>query len=210
MPSRWWRIPRGTPFRERPVATGGWLAEELGVSLRTLYRDVRDLEESGVPIEGEAGVGYRLARGYELPPMTFNAAEFEALVAGARMVQAGGDPKLGMAAAPALAKIREVLPEALQHLSEDASVYAPYGMPSQHVPEALGPLRRAIRQRRKQPDGGAGEGGPRAHRPAAVARPAPYRAERSAPSSQPSAPFERPRPDGYSAPARRISPGQVS
>ncbi|MEN0062501.1 MAG: YafY family protein [Myxococcota bacterium] len=134
-------------LRERPVATGAWLAEELRVSLRTVYRDIRDLEDSGVPIEGEAGVGYRLARGYELPSMTFNAAEIEALVAGVRMVHAWGDPELGQAAAAALAKIREVLPEALLHFTEDASLFAPDRHP--RVPAALGPLRRAIRARRK-------------------------------------------------------------
>jgi predicted DNA-binding transcriptional regulator YafY len=89
-------------LRQRGVVTAATLARELGVSKRTVYRDVRDLEESGVPVEGEAGVGYRLARGFELPPLTFNAAEIEALVLGARMVQAAGDPERGEAARSAL------------------------------------------------------------------------------------------------------------
>src|SRR5215469_4159216 len=62
-------------LRARRFATGDQLARELGVSTRTVYRDVRDLEASGVPIRGEAGVGYRLERGYELPPLTFTSAE---------------------------------------------------------------------------------------------------------------------------------------
>ncbi|MEM6930927.1 MAG: YafY family protein [Myxococcota bacterium] len=136
-------------LRDRPVTTGAWLADSLQVSLRTVYRDIRDLEDSGVPIEGEAGVGYRLARGYELPPMTFNAVEIEVLVAGARMVQAWGDPELGQAAEAALAKVREVLPHSMNHLTDGASLYAPRWERHPGVPEALGPLRRAIHARRR-------------------------------------------------------------
>ncbi|MFP2932498.1 helix-turn-helix transcriptional regulator, partial [Pyxidicoccus sp. 3LG] len=65
------------------------LARRLGVSERTVYRDVSDLMRSGVPIQGEAGVGYTLDRGYTMPPLAFGEEELEALVLGARMVQAG-------------------------------------------------------------------------------------------------------------------------
>jgi len=136
-------------LRTSRVRTGASLAEELGVSVRTVYRDIRDLESRGVPIEGEAGVGYRLARGHDLPPMTFTAAEIEALVLGARMVRAWADDELGAAAEAALDKIREVLPTPLQPLADDTTLFAPYGMPRQKVPAELGPVRRAIRERRK-------------------------------------------------------------
>ena len=77
-------------LRSRRHATGQWLAEQLGVSLRTLYRDIRDLSLSGVPVEGEAGVGYRLSYKLDVPPLLFDIAELEALLVGSRMVQAWG------------------------------------------------------------------------------------------------------------------------
>ena len=70
------------------------LAETLGVSLRTVYRDVADLQVSGVPIEGEAGVGYVLRKGADIPPLMFNAGELEALVVGTRFVRAFGGARL--------------------------------------------------------------------------------------------------------------------
>ena len=81
-------------LKSRRLTTAADLAEELEVSTRTVYRDVQDLLESGVPIEGEAGVGYRLSKDYELKPMTFTVDEIEALVLGARLVQAWADPDL--------------------------------------------------------------------------------------------------------------------
>ncbi len=81
-------------LRRRGVTTARALAEDLGVSERTVYRDVRDLVLSGVPVLGEAGVGYALPRGYDLPPLMFNEEEIEALVLGARVVQSWADPEL--------------------------------------------------------------------------------------------------------------------
>ena len=81
-------------LRRDRVSTGAKLAAELGISARTLYRDISDLMASGVPIESEAGVGYRLPRQFELPPLMFTVDEIEALVAGARMVEAWSDPGL--------------------------------------------------------------------------------------------------------------------
>ncbi|MGZ5583955.1 MAG: helix-turn-helix transcriptional regulator, partial [Usitatibacter sp.] len=92
-------------LRARRFATARSLAEALEVSERTVYRDVRDLSLSGVPIEGEAGVGYALRRGFDLPPLMFDYEEIEALTAGARMVQAWSSPKLARAAQAALEKI---------------------------------------------------------------------------------------------------------
>lgn len=97
-------------LRGRRCVTAAQLAQGLEVSERTVYRDVRDLMASGVPIEGEAGVGYRLARHYHLPPLMFNADELAALRLGAAMVGSWGDPALGQLAANALAKIDAVLP----------------------------------------------------------------------------------------------------
>ncbi|MEE9428087.1 MAG: HTH domain-containing protein, partial [Paracoccaceae bacterium] len=72
------------------LLTAATLAERLEVSERTIYRDIADLIGSGVPIEGEAGVGYLMRSGYDLPPLMFNRDEIVALVAGARMLRAWG------------------------------------------------------------------------------------------------------------------------
>jgi predicted DNA-binding transcriptional regulator YafY len=90
------------------------LAETLGVSLRTVYRDIADLQVSGVPIEGEAGVGYMLRKGADIPPLMFNADELEALVVGTRFVRAFGGTRLGNGAKTALLKIEAVLPPELR------------------------------------------------------------------------------------------------
>ena len=97
-------------LRSRRFATGAWLADQLEVSLRTLYRDIRDLCASGMPIEGEAGVGYRLRYRLDVPPLLFDTQELEALLIGSRMVQAWGDTELAAAAGAALAKIHNALP----------------------------------------------------------------------------------------------------
>lgn len=94
----------------RRVLTATDLAAELAVSERTIYRDMQALSLSGVPIEGEAGVGYRLRPEFNLPPMMFDEEELEALLLGVRMVQGCSDQKLGNAAARVLDKVRAVLP----------------------------------------------------------------------------------------------------
>ncbi len=99
-------------LRRRNVATAAWLAEELEVSERTVYRDIRDLSLSGVPIEGEAGVGYILRRGFDLPPLMFSEAEIEAMVLGARVVASYSDPAMAKAANEALAPSRRCCPTA--------------------------------------------------------------------------------------------------
>lgn len=97
-------------LRGRRLTTARTLAERLEVSERTIYRDVRDLVLSGVPIEGEAGVGYALRKGFDLPPLMFDREELEALVLGARFVQTWGGAALSEAARRALVKIEAVLP----------------------------------------------------------------------------------------------------
>jgi len=134
-------------LRQKRVVTAQELAEKMEVSTRTVYRAIRDLQASGVPIDGEAGVGYALQRGYELPPLTFNAEELDALVLGARMVSACGDRSLASAARRILTKVDAVLPEALRVLMASARLFAP---PS-HAPPApsLEAIRRAITERRE-------------------------------------------------------------
>ncbi|KAF7599182.1 MAG: DNA-binding transcriptional regulator [Candidatus Dactylopiibacterium carminicum] len=131
-------------LRSRHCATGAWLAEQLQVSLRTLYRDIRDLSLSGVPIEGEAGVGYRLRYRMDVPPLMFDAEELEALLIGTRMVQAWADADLARAASGALAKIHNALPEARKREARLARIFVP---PANTAPAWLGPLREAIRAR---------------------------------------------------------------
>lgn len=133
-------------MRSRRLSTGSWLAEQLGVSLRTLYRDIADLSLSGVPIEGEAGVGYRLRYRLDVPPLLFDPIELEALLVGSRMVQAWGDNDLAQAATAALAKIHNVLPELLRREAQQARLFIPQlgGERPHHLTE----LRHAVRERR--------------------------------------------------------------
>ena len=101
------------------------LAETLGVSVRTVYRDVADLQVSGVPIEGEAGIGYLLRKGSDIPPLMFNADELEALVVGTRFVRAFGGERLTRSAQAALLKIEAVLPPELRSRTRRSRIFAP-------------------------------------------------------------------------------------
>jgi len=125
------------------------LAEELEVSERTIYRDIADLMASGVPIEGEAGLGYLLRDGYDLPPLMFTEDELEALVLGARMVQSWTDPDLAKIAATALSKIDAVLPEHLQRFREDSMMLAPKRKTWGDIAVIMRDLRSAVRNRNK-------------------------------------------------------------
>lgn len=101
------------------------LAETLGVSVRTVYRDVADLQVSGVPIEGEAGVGYVLRKGSDIPPLMFRPEELEALVVGTRFVRAFAGSRLAAGARAALLKIQAVLPENLREQADRTRIFAP-------------------------------------------------------------------------------------
>lgn len=101
------------------------LAQKLGVSQRTVYRDVADLQLSGVPIEGEAGVGYVLRKGSDIPPLMFNADELEALVVGTRFVRAFAGARLAESAMTALLKIEAVLPPELRDRAAHTRIFAP-------------------------------------------------------------------------------------
>lgn len=111
-------------LRRGRVVTARRLAERLAVSERTVYRDIADLQASGVPIAGEAGVGYQM-RGFDLPPLMFDREEVEAMVLGARVVEAWGDGELASAAATAVAKIEAALPRSRAHLVEETRLYVP-------------------------------------------------------------------------------------
>jgi predicted DNA-binding transcriptional regulator YafY len=107
------------------LLTAAMLGERLEVSERTIYRDIADLQSTGVPIDGEAGVGYVLRSGYDLPPLMFTRDEIVALVAGIRMVKSWGGIGMARAAAEALVKIELVLPEAERKRVAASSVFAP-------------------------------------------------------------------------------------
>ena len=126
------------------------LAETLGVSLRTVYRDVADLQLSGVPIEGEAGVGYVLRKGSDIPPLMFTADELESLVVGTRFVRAFAGEKLAAGAQTALVKIEAVLPPELRERSSRTRIYAPVwrGKQSSDFAGLIDRLHQAIAQSR--------------------------------------------------------------
>jgi predicted DNA-binding transcriptional regulator YafY len=116
-------------LRAGRLQTAHGLAQKLQVSDRTIYRDVQDLQLSGVPILGEAGVGYTLRRDYDLPPLMFDHREITALVLGSRMVATWGDAELASAANDALRKIEAVLSPALRDRIDAVPLYVPgYGL----------------------------------------------------------------------------------
>jgi predicted DNA-binding transcriptional regulator YafY len=133
-----------SPPCQRPDAVG-----ELGVSLRTIYRDVQILICLGASIDGEAGVGYVLRPGYVLPPLMFSDEEIEALVLGSRWVAQRTDGPLAHAAANAIAKIAAVLPDDLREGMESNGLLAGPGSEPESEPIDLTPIRRAIRAERK-------------------------------------------------------------
>lgn len=137
--------------RHKRVVTAAELAGALEVSVRTIYRDIADLQASRVPIEGEAGLGYMLRSGYELPPLMFTEDEIEALVFGARMVRAWGDASFTHAADAALAKIRAVLPPRLNEIvaASPITVAQGRGQDKDAFNLHLTPIRRAVRERRR-------------------------------------------------------------
>jgi predicted DNA-binding transcriptional regulator YafY len=153
-------------LRARRFATGAQIGSELGISKRTVYRDVADLQASGIPIKGEAGVGYRLERGYELAPLIFTSDELAGLVLGARIVSAWGDEGLATAVASALTKIEAVLPEALRRVVLETPLFAPELPGASAVAGDLALLRRAIGERRLVHFGYAREDGAESERDA--------------------------------------------
>jgi len=129
------------------VLTAKTLAERLEVSERTIYRDIGDLATSGVPVEGEAGVGYCLRRGYQMPPLMFDEQELQALVFGADVAKSWGDVQMGEAADRILAKVDAVLPERLRPLLSSHRLVVPDVRMSESTTRMLGEVRDAINRR---------------------------------------------------------------
>ncbi|MEB3702019.1 YafY family transcriptional regulator [Candidatus Bealeia paramacronuclearis] len=128
---------------------GATLAQDLGISLRTLYRDIATLQSQGATIEGEAGVGYILRPGFMLPPLMFSEEEIEALVLGSRWVANRGDSALSQAAKNALVKIGAVLPNDLREKLEGAGLLVGPGEGLNEDSIELPLLREAIRCEKK-------------------------------------------------------------
>ncbi|KLN56291.1 helix-turn-helix transcriptional regulator [Variovorax paradoxus] len=136
-------------IRGRRLTTAAFLAQRLEVSERTVYRDVADLQHQGVPIEGEAGVGYRLGAGFELPPLMFTQDEASALVAAARLAQSWVDPALARDIETGLGKILSVLPPAARVSAEALALYAPALGLGDALRARLQTLREAVQARQK-------------------------------------------------------------
>lgn len=134
--------------RRRPVA-GTALADELGISLRTLYRDIRTLQNQGAGIEGEAGIGYMLRPGFTLPPLMFSEDEMEAISLGLNWVAEKADAGLATAAENVLAKISAVLPQHLGDSLYSSSLLVGPSRKAQGGVIDIVELRRAIRDQNK-------------------------------------------------------------
>jgi len=135
--------------RGRRLTTADFLAERLQVSVRTVYRDIADLQAQGVPLDGEAGVGYRMRAGFDLPPLMFSREEAQALVAAVRIAQPRLDSTLATHAEMALAKIIGVLPAGVRAAAESLAVFAIVPTLDDATRDRLVPLREAAEQRRK-------------------------------------------------------------
>ncbi|MEM1366097.1 MAG: YafY family protein [Pseudomonadota bacterium] len=129
--------------------TAARLAGEMEVSERTIYRDVADLQASGVPIDGEAGIGYIMRDGFDLPPLMFTTQEIVALVAGARMVETWGGTDMAKGARDALCKIRAAVPDEAIVEQTRRTISAPTRQLTQRVRRHIDELNHAITERQK-------------------------------------------------------------
>jgi predicted DNA-binding transcriptional regulator YafY len=130
------------------LVTAASLGEKLEVSERTIYRDIADLQASGVPVDGAAGVGYIMRQGFDLPPLMFTREEIVALVAGARLVKAWGGASMARAAEEALIKIGAVLPDASKQAFRQIAIHAPGTRMSDEARHVLDALEQAIAEAR--------------------------------------------------------------
>jgi len=131
-------------LRGRRLTTAALLAQRLGVSERTVYRDIQALSLSGVPVEGEAGIGYRLRPDYDVPPLMFTALEVEAMVAGLRLLKAWGGGALAAAADPALEKLMAALPPPRRVAAQQSRIFAPEYVNHPAVRDAFDTVHSAI------------------------------------------------------------------
>jgi len=136
-------------IRGRRLSTADFLAQRLEVSPRTVYRDVAALQQQGVPIDGEAGVGYRMRAGFDLPPLMFTRQEAQALVAAVRLAKPQLDAALGGDAENALSKILAVLPPSARAAAEGLAIFAPGSRMTAQTSEHLARLREATESRSK-------------------------------------------------------------
>jgi predicted DNA-binding transcriptional regulator YafY len=136
-------------LRRKKATRAADLAARLEVSERTIYRDISDMVSRGVPIDGEAGVGYILRPGFDLPPLMFNENEIEALLLGARIVQSWADPALAAAAETVMDKVAAVSPESLRQQLELVRLWAPANHARETITIDQAALRHAIRDQRK-------------------------------------------------------------
>jgi predicted DNA-binding transcriptional regulator YafY len=136
-------------LRRKKATRAADLAARLEVSERTIYRDISDMVSRGVPIDGEAGVGYILRPGFDLPPLMFNENEIEALLLGARIVQSWADPALAAAAETVMDKVAAVSPESLRQQLELVRLWAPANHGRETITIDQAALRHAIRDQRK-------------------------------------------------------------
>jgi predicted DNA-binding transcriptional regulator YafY len=145
---RLFRIVEYLKARRRAV-TADTLAAELEVSVRTIYRDMTDLQSSGVPIVGEAGVGYALDRNYTLRPLIFDVEELDALALGAQMVGSWGDRDIARAARSAIDKITAILPDRLHAEILQTALFSPPSEAKVPITVDFSAIRRAIRTRNR-------------------------------------------------------------
>jgi len=136
-------------LRARRSTTAAALADDLGVSARTVYRYVKELEDAGVPIEGEAGVGYRLGRGFELPPTSLSPDEIEALSLGLRMVEQQADAELALAAVTLRARLESSFPAPIREALQRTHLFAPRGFSLPARSDHLAVVRQAIATQRR-------------------------------------------------------------
>ncbi len=132
-------------MRTRGISRANELAEHFEVSVSTIYRDIAHLQASGLPIEGEAGVGYLLRPGFDLPNVTFTYDQIDALAVGLSFVESTGDPELAAAAREARAKIQAGLPQPEKRKLADAPYYSLHR--KNNATPDVGLLREAIRKR---------------------------------------------------------------
>jgi len=131
-------------LRNRRTVTAKQLSERLEVSERTIYRDIQDLSLSGIPVEGEAGVGYMLRHSLDIPPMMFNADELEALILGVKMLKTWSGNELSQSAQSALDKIEAILPEELKQNLYSQKLFVPEFLISNQHQANFEALRQAI------------------------------------------------------------------
>jgi predicted DNA-binding transcriptional regulator YafY len=133
----------------RSPMTAAAIAADLEVAPRTVYRDIAALQASRVPIEGAAGVGYVLRRGYDLPPLMFTADEVDAMVVGMRLLRRTRDPGLQQAADSVLSKLAAVLPARLRGSLDTPPFHVSEGDAREPGAISLAALRVAIREANK-------------------------------------------------------------